>query len=172
MQLRFDENEIPFYAARYQQPVSEAPLLGVVPIVRNQGYMDVAQLGLVLRWKANRIAGRVTRNSESYARAITSFALSTKDERARIEVLTGLDGFQWPSASAILHLFHLDSYPLLDFRALWSLTTAKPPQYSFDFWWKYVVFTRELAARNNMDMRTLDRALWQYSKEIQPLKSR
>jgi hypothetical protein len=33
--------------------------------------------------------------------------------------------------------------------------------------WPYVQFCRDLSMRTGLDMRTLDRALWQYSKEKQ-----
>ena len=94
-------------------------------------------------------------------------AFAATEERSRIELLTLLDGVSWPTASVILHLFHQDRYPLLDFRALWSIGLDVPSQYSFAFWWSYVEFCREVAQRNAIDMRTLDRALWQYSKENQ-----
>lgn len=71
-------------------------------------------------------------------------------------------------ASVILHLYHRERYPILDFRALWSLSVDVPAFYRFPFWWGYVEYCRELAERTGMDMRTLDRALWQYSRENQP----
>ena len=107
--------------------------------------------------------GRVESNDEGYVTAITGFALQTKCERARIEVLTRLDGVGWPTASVILHFFHCDRYPILDFRALWSVGEEVPSQYKFDFWWRYVSFCRRVADRNGRNMRTLDRALWAYS---------
>jgi hypothetical protein len=67
----------------------------------------------------------------------------------------------------ILHFFHRDPYPIIDFRALWSVSLPVPVQYGFDFWWPYVQFCRDLSDRTGLDMRTLDRALWQYSKENQ-----
>lgn len=87
--------------------------------------------------------------------------------RARIEALNLLDGVAWPTASVILHLFHSDPYPILDYRALWSLSLEQPTQYNFPFWWGYVEFCRGIAESANVDMRTLDKALWQYSKENQ-----
>ena len=78
-----------------------------------------------------------------------------------------LNGVGWPSASTILHFFHNDPYPLLDFRALWSIG-IESYKYSFSFWEKYVDFCRNVANENEVSMRTLDRALWQYSRENQP----
>jgi hypothetical protein len=72
-------------------------------------------------------------------------------------------------ASVILHWCHADRYPIIDYRALWSLSVEQQPAfYTFDFWWSYVVCCRQLAEEAGVDMRTLDRALWQYSKENQP----
>ena len=89
--------------------------------VRKAGSLNLDKLRAVAQWKAPRSAGRVESNDEGYVTAITGFALQTKCERARIEVLTRLDGVGWPTASVILHFFHCDRYPILDFRALWSV---------------------------------------------------
>ena len=98
---------------------------------------------------------------------ITSFALAAQCERSRIESLTLLDGVGWPMASVILHVFHADPYPILDYRALWSVSLPVPAPYSFAFWQRYVAFCRDIATTAGVDMRALDRALWQYSKENQ-----
>ena len=60
---------------------------------------------------------------------------------------------------------------LLDFRAIWSVSLDVPGQYSFDCWQLYVEFCRGVARAADVDMRTLDRALWQYSKENQAPRS-
>jgi hypothetical protein len=36
-----------------------------------------------------------------------------------------------------------------------------------EFWLAYLGFTRDLAARLGLPIRTVDKALWQYSKERQ-----
>lgn len=93
--------------------------------------------------------------------------MAIKSERLRIEALTLLDGIGWPSASVILHFFHKQKYPILDYRALWSVSLEVPYRYIFEFWWAYVIYCRDLAKNAKVTMRTLDRALWQYSKENQ-----
>ncbi|UQN08815.1 hypothetical protein [Deinococcus sp. QL22] len=120
------------------------------------------------RWKSPRSAPLIQRNDEAYVQEITRFALTTPLERARIEALTLLSGVAWPTASVILHLYHLERYPILDFRALWSVQADLKHAYDFGFWMAYVEFCRVQADEANVDMRTLDRALWQYSKEKQP----
>lgn len=85
----------------------------------------------------------------------------------RIEVLTLLCGVGWPMASVILHFGYENQYPILDFRALWSLGVDAPNSYTFQIWEPYTHFTRELADKAGVSMRELDRALSQYSKEKQ-----
>jgi hypothetical protein len=74
-----------------------------------------------------------------------------------------LHGVSWPTASVFLHFAGRDRYPILDYRALWSLGIEKPIAYTFDFWWHYTLFCRKLADEAYVSMRTLDRALWQFS---------
>ncbi len=168
MKLRFHEKKIRYWADRCEYPRAEIELIELRGNVLNEKLLTKSQLRLVCWWKAPRSARHAENNDNNFIKEITGFALNTTNERARIEVLTVLDGVSWPTASVILHLFHPDRYPILDFRALWSVTVAVPTQYTFKFWWPYVEFCRGLAQRNNIDMRTLDRALWQFSKENQP----
>ncbi len=165
--LRFPETDLSFFAARYQYSRHEPAVWGLSEAVRRRGWLTKDDLRIVAQWKAPRSAGRVEKNSEDYVKEITSFALTAETERARIEILTSLNGVRWPTASVILHFFHADPYPIMDFRSLWSVSLDLPTQYSFDFWWLYVVYCRTLSKKNGLDMRTLDRALWQYSKENQ-----
>jgi hypothetical protein len=167
MKLQFPIKQIVHWAKQYDYQVQETSLDELVPQVTKCGFLSLDQLRMVARWKSPRSAGHVDSNSDEYAKAVTRFALETGDERARIEVLTILDGVSWPTASVILHFFHNENYPILDFRALWSVGAEPPSQYNFEFWHNYVVFCRELANQTGHDMRTLDRALWAYSKQNQ-----
>ena len=164
--LRFSEWEIEAFASRYEYPLSEKELADLRPTVMQRGHLTKKELSTLARWKAPRSAGHVQKNLEDYVCEITRFALSAHTEQARIEVLTNLHGVSWPTASVILHFFHRDPYPILDYRALWSVSLEVPKWYTFGFWWEYVAFCRHLAAAK-VDMRTLDKALWQCSKENQ-----
>ena len=73
----------------------------------------------------------------------------------------------WPTASVILHFCDRGPYPILDFRAVWSVGVPGVPKYTFSLWWEYTCFIREISDRTGLSMRTIDRALWQYSKERQ-----
>lgn len=167
MKLKFAESQIGDIAGRYPLPREEKELINLRENVEAKGELSKEQLKLVAKWKAPRSAGHVDKNSDEYVKEVTSFAFSAKNERTRIEALTILDGVSWPTASVLLHLYHKENYPILDFRALWSAGLAVPKHYSYSFWEPYVLFCRELAQRNDVSMRILDRAMWQYSKENQ-----
>ena len=167
MKLRFSETEIQSWAKKYEYPREEESLIKIRESVQRNGYLTKEQLKKVAHWKTPRSSGHVEKNEPNYVKEVTSWSFSSSGERSRIEVLTILDGVQWPTASVILHLFHKEKYPILDFRALWSVGVDAPAQYSFKFWWQYVQFCRSITERNSLDMRALDRALWQYSKENQ-----
>ena len=162
--LRFSPAEIPHWADRYDYPKSEADLIALAETVQSRGYLLKEELKAVAVWKAARSARHAAKNSTDFLKEVTRVALRTSDERLRIEVLTLLDGVQWPTASAILHIFHPDPYPILDFRALWSVGLDQPSVYRFRYWWTYVEYSRELSKLHSVGMRRLDQALWQYSK--------
>ena len=166
MNLRFPESEIHQWAERYEAGSTEADFIEIRPTVQAQGYLDKELLKRVARWKSPRPARHVEKNDNDYVKEITMWSFSATTERARIRVLRLLDGVEWPTASAILHLFHRAPYPILDFRALWSVG-LEDYRYSSAFWLDYTHFCRDIASRNQINMRTLDRALWQFSKENQ-----
>lgn len=171
MNLRFELDEIQSLADAYckdspEEAHRERRFLERADSIAQQRVpaLDLTLLKEVARWKSPRSARHVDGNSEEYVREVTAIALSTSCERLRIESLALLDGVSWPTASVILHFFHRNPYPILDFRALWSVQAPEPNEYTFASWWEYVLFCRGLAAQAQVDMRTLDRALWQFSK--------
>ena len=164
-ELRFDSALILGYARRYS--FGDEELAEVGPRVKRRGFLTKRDLSILGRWKSPRSAGLLERNSEEFVEEITAVALRAKSEQLRIGALTLLSGVNWGLGSVILHVCHSEPYPILDWRALWSLSSKPPAVYSFDFWWRYTLACRELAARHRVSMRDLDRALWQYSKEHQ-----
>jgi len=167
MQLRVPESEISHWAAQYPCSREECELLSLSEAIHQQGHLTKAQLTLLAQWKSPRSAPHVSKNSDQYVQEVTGFALHAESERARIESLTILDGVLWPTASVVLHIFHAEPYPLLDYRAVWSVQAPQPSSYTFAFWWQYVQVCRGVVDRTGTDMRTLDRALWQFSKTHQ-----
>ena len=166
--LRFPENQIPHWAARYEYAVEAELLAGPVASARARGFVLKPEFLQIARWKSPRSSSRCAKNEPGFVEELTRLALApATSPRLRIECLTLLSGVNWPTASVILHFCHREVYPILDFRALWSLKCAVPSTYGYQFWADYVAFARGLCDKVGHDIRTVDRALWQYSKERQ-----
>jgi hypothetical protein len=118
----------------------------------------------VCAWKTPRSKPRCESNDENFINEISRLVKTTNCEQLQIELWTLLAGVKWPTASVFLHFAFPNRYPILDFRALWSIGTDVPKQYTFPFWQEYTKFCRALALEAKVDLRTLDRALWKYSK--------
>jgi hypothetical protein len=158
-QLRFPITELQRIAAAYD--IKKWGDDGIEPLgraARERGYYTRAELLALCAWKTPRSRPRCEANDEEFIREVTRIALSTRVERLRIEVLTLLQGVEWPTASVLLHFGRGDLYPILDYRALWSLQVEPPKAgYDFEFWREYTKSCRELARKAEVDMRTLDR---------------
>jgi len=166
--LRFAESQLPRWAERYSYTENDGRLRHVVrPAVWSRGYLRRGEFLEICEWKTQRSKSRCARNSSFMVETISRAALSTSDEALKIDLLRTLHGVEWPTASTLLHFCDKRPYPILDYRALWSLGYDKPPRYTMDFWLAYLAFTRGLARRLKQDIRTIDRALWQYSKARQ-----
>lgn len=167
MKLRPRIQSLRALAERYAYVLDDDKIVESAKQVAVKGFLTKAQLHQVGQWKSPRSAGGMLRNSETFVQEITGFALSASDEMSRIASLTCLAGVGWPTASVMLHFFHPDPYPIIDFRALYSLSTSVPSQYTFPFWSEYVKCARGLHKKSGLSMRALDKALWQYSTENQ-----
>jgi hypothetical protein len=166
LKLRFPVQQVRTWAARYDAEVDdEAVRAGSA--ARDRGHLTADELRALAWWKTPRSASRIARNEAELVRETTRVALQSPSERLRIEVLTLLDGVDWPTASVVLHFAHRDPYPILDRRALWSVGLLKVPRYDFELWERYVALTRATARSLRASMRDVDRALWQYAKERQ-----
>ena len=164
-QLRFPAQQIDHWSERYEYDDQAA--IAVVPAAKQRGSLTKEEFLAVCHWKSPRTQPRCRTNSAEFIEHTTRCALSSASEQLRIEVLTLLRGVSWPTASVILHFFHSEQYPIVDFRALWSLNCDVPAQYEYPFWQEYTQYCRNLAKESGASMRKLDRALWQYSKEHQ-----
>jgi len=163
--LRFPPSELRNIAARH--PVVEDPEIEQISrVTREQGYYTREGFLRLSKWKGIRKGPHRDENDEETVREVTRLALTTPVEHLRIEALTLLQGVTWPSASVLLHFGHRDPYPILEPRALWSFGIERPPdKYDFEFWWAYVRACRGQMEAAGVEMRALDRALWQFSKE-------
>lgn len=166
LRLRCPVSKLAAYAACYPLEVDADVEIGVAPEARRRGFLSKPQFLRLAGWKTPRSRPRCEKNDAAFVEEVTRNVLASRNERFKIESLRLLQGVDWPTASVILHFCDEQPYPVLDVRALWSVGVPRP-RYGFEFWSDYVAFTRALAAKARLSMRTLDRALWQYSKEKQ-----
>jgi hypothetical protein len=163
--LQFDPAEIPALAARFP-PGDDGPAAAAGAAARAQGHYTRDQFLVVCAWKTPRSRPRVATNEEATIRFATGAALTATDEAARMEALLALDGVGVPTASVLLHFAEPDRYPILDVRALASLgERATRSTYPVAYWLEYLAACRALALRHRVDLRTLDKALWQHDRE-------
>lgn len=171
MKLRFPESEIGYWARRYTERqreknrTKEQQLLELKSDVQARGYLTKEELHDTARWKSPRRADLTLKNTNDFIKDITKSAFTATDSWAKLLILTLLQGVKEPTASAILHLFDNGQYPILDIHALWSVGLPWEKRTSYPFWLEYIEFCREIANRNNVSMRELDRALWKFSSD-------
>jgi hypothetical protein len=167
--LRFPRQRIPEWSKAYSYDGSDARFLSEIRLaVQKRGYLTAAEFRDICYWKTPRSQSRCRQNTADEIRVLSRAALATTDEALKMELLRLLHGVEWPTASTLLHFCDRRPYPILDYRALWSLGYSRPPRYTMPFWLSYVGYVRRLARTTGHSIRTVDRALWQYSKARQP----
>lgn len=166
MKIRFNKTLVSEYASRFDS-YNDLPERKIAPAVKERGFLTKDEFLFICEWKSPRTKPHCNKNSPEIIQEFTRLALQSSSEEVRIKALIGLDGVAYPTASTILHFCHEDKYPIIDVRALWSLNEKAQVRYKFDFWIQYVKYCRDLSDELSVDMRTLDKALWQYSKEHQ-----
>jgi hypothetical protein len=160
--LQFPIEQAAEYAARYTDDDDE--VLAVARAVRARGHYTLDEFRRVCRWKTPRSAPLVARNTAAAVESATRAALSpAAGDGEAVEELRSLRGVGLPTASVLLHLVVPDRYPILDVRALHALGVR--PSFGRRFWESYAAEYRRLVAESGLDGRTLDRALWQWSRE-------
>jgi hypothetical protein len=163
-ELQFPIEQVASLAARF--PVmDETAGLALGAAVRARGHYTRSEFIEVCGWKTVRSRPRVAANPEPAVVDTTGRALSSTDEAARMSALLELAGVGVPTASTLLYFVFPDDYPILDVRALESLGVKSRSVYPVGFWLTYLSACRALARRAGVSIRTLDKALWQHSKE-------
>lgn len=171
MKLRFPESEIGYWANRYTERqrekdrIKERELIDLKPEVQRRGYLTKEELHKIARGKSPRRASLTLENTDAFIKEITGTAFTATDDWTKLLTLTQLRGIGEPTASAILNLLDKGEYPLLDIHALWSVGLEWTARVSYPFWLEYVEFCQDIAHRNSVSMRDLDRALWKYSSD-------
>jgi hypothetical protein len=166
-ELQFPIEAVSRLASRFPQS-DDGRWLSLGAAARVRGYFTRAEFIEVCAWKTPRSRPKVAANSARAVATTTGRALATADEEARIRTLLELQGVGVPTASTLLHFAFPDDYPILDVRALESLGVRSRSTYPVSFWLAYLEACRELARRGGVSLRTLDKALWQHSKERSP----
>jgi hypothetical protein len=161
--LECDPSEIDGLAERYGPEQDDEAFKAGASIAG--GDYSRENLKAIVRWKSPRRIALIDDNTDaeiSSALRVASDASTT--ERSAVKALDGLHGVGVPVASAIPTTIRPEKYTVIDFRALESLGVAKWPG-SIGYYLAYLSECRALARRHNKSLRTLDRALWQWSKE-------
>ena len=162
--LQFSEAEIGYWASVYRGVQTlrgrerEDRLIGLVDKIQKRGEMTREELLDVQRWKSRRRITLIEENTNSEIRAITRDAFDATDDWKKISRLTDLSGLRVPRASVVLHLYDKKPFPMADRYAKDSIGFSG--SYTKRFWQSYCEFTRDIAKKNGVKMRTLDRALW------------
>lgn len=138
-----------------------------------EGDYSIPNLKKIIEWKSTRIAGLIERNSSADVEKALRFAVNPRtSERSAIETLCRVNGIGIPVASAILTMVYPNKYTIIDFRALESLGVKEGRgQDTVEYYLDYLNACRVLAREHHVSLRTLDRALWQWSKEHGDAKS-
>lgn len=157
------------WADAYEQamPREEVRLLGEVgPVVVARGHYEPDEFVAVARWKTPRTGPRIAANSDADIREITAVAFHAP-ERLQHRMLTVLDGVGIPTATALLTIAFPQQHTVLDYRVTESLAHLGEWAGTGGYV-EYLGACRSLARRLKVDLRTLDRALWQWSKDGLP----
>jgi hypothetical protein len=164
-ELQFPAHDIEPLASRFPA-MDDGRYLAAGADAQARGYYTREEFVEVCGWKTVRSRSKVASNSEAAIVDATGRALLTSDEAKRMQALLELEGVGVPTGSVLLYFAFPDDYPILDVRALQSLGVKPRTQYPVSFWLAYLGACRDLAHRYGVQLRTLDKALWQHSKEV------
>jgi hypothetical protein len=161
--LQFSPREINKWASRNSDPYYPAARKAGIRIAsgdyRRRDFERIVEL------KTKRVRKLLKKNKKSDITDALELATKAKRDRSAIAVLTGLSGISVPVASALLAMMQPDRFTIIDFRALRSLGHPRTMNdRSIEFYLAYLDYCRNVAAKHGTDLRTLDRALWQYDK--------
>jgi len=134
-----------------------------------------ADLAQVVEWrfkdepeKKTRVLELVARNDETTVNRLSSQALSIPscEDGYRMNCLTLLEGINPVLASVILTFFDPKQYAILD-PAVWKGLLGNPPAglLTTQNYLKLLEAIRKTAAKQNLDVRVIDKALYKKSKD-------
>lgn len=161
--LQLPPSQISQLAERYGYAQDDRALRAGMAI--RHGDYSRENLKEIVAWKSQRRLALIDENSSAAIYECLRFACTTRSERTAIETLLQLRGVGIPVASAILTTIYPDRFTIIDFRALEALGVAQMPNLSVEYFLAYLEACRAIGRAHGTTLRTLDRALWQWSKE-------
>jgi len=135
---------------------------------KGRPYLDKRHFVDIATWKSQRPLRRYESNDDDLVQEVTTFAFAARQDDLKLRLLMLLDGVGVPVASTILHFAFPDEYPIMDVRAVTTLTQlglwTRPVQFSVADWQVYTHLMRDHAKRLDVTLRELDKALWAFDK--------
>jgi hypothetical protein len=155
------------YDKKYRGTKDETTEIKLKKVLENQRYLEKQDFIELYNWKTARQTKNYQKNDAVIVKKVTTISFSTTNEKERVNTLIKLSGVKWAVGSAILHFAFPNLYSILDFRAIWSLGWEQPKSYNYIFWQKYHKRIRAISQQVNLPIRTIDKALWKFSKQNQ-----
>ncbi len=142
--------------------------------VRQRKFLTKNELIKICKWKSARAIWHIKNNTPAEVRKITGDALTTRNEKKRIELLTLLQGVSVPMASAILMLTNPKRYGVIDIR-VWQLlyemkavkTNPGGKSFNSEQWCEFLEILRKYAKKYNVTARVIERTLFAAHKDNQ-----
>lgn len=164
---------IGIYLTTKENPETEELIKELAGVVR-RGYLRKSELKRICKWKAPRAIRKIDENSPATIKNRTTKAFKTKSEKLKLELLTSLSGVSVPMASAILMLTNPKRYGVIDIR-VWQLlyevktVNNKPSGVGFNFkhWYRFLIITRYFAKMYRVNVRDIERTLFNVHKKYQ-----
>ena len=139
--------------------------------IRNGDY-SLANLEAIVRWKSERAVQYLIGNSDDQVRHVLAIAAAPETAtEAAMKALLELHGVDICVASAILAAIYPERYTVLDYHVLEAVGYAR---HDVHFYEEYLAFCTRLADSKIVKpqselpgpttLRTLDRALWEWSR--------
>jgi len=157
--------DIPYWATQYpaEDLENDERAFAAGSRIRGGDYSR-SNLEKIVAWKSERRLALISDNSDSEIADALHLALRAREPRSALAVLTGLRGVGTPMASAILTALDQEQYTVIDFRALEALGVADADADLEFYVRRYLPECKRLASEAGVSLRTLDRALWAWSK--------
>lgn len=134
---------------------------------KKKGWLKKAEFLEICLWKSRRPRRFYEQNDEQSVIKITGDAFHESDEKRRIAILIQLDGVNIPTASAILSITDPDLYPIIDIRCVETLNDLNLiswRQINVRNWESYLQVVREIANRNGLSARAVEKGLFAYNR--------